>query len=355
MKPLLAAMLVAYGLGNPVARAAQAKPPDDIRITSAIFGMRDGSADVTPMVVHLAKPGLDEFYAAPFWLEVDPVVGQNKTLVVFYEYRGQAHVVSTSEPGAMSHAILVEHANPVAAGPPAGDSPNALVILNAFYGRGRTYAPATSRVRELIRPEAEPFQIDDAVMEMRPTAAANVLVLTYEYRGRRQTVVAWQGERVSYARLVAGVQPPGAAGRHTDIPPAWIKDARPFPPRQPGNRGPGVGRAPRRELAISELRQALAELQAIPADDRVDAVTRAVALTTSALANAERNLGYPFTSAPAEARRGSTADHLAGATMSLSRALTQLSGAGPGRGAAFLTSALSDIKAALAELAAVAR
>jgi hypothetical protein len=80
MKPLLAAMLVAYGLGNPAAPAAQAKPPDDIRITSAIFGMRDGSADVTPMVVHLSKPGLEEFYAAPFWLEVDPVVGQNKTL-----------------------------------------------------------------------------------------------------------------------------------------------------------------------------------------------------------------------------------------------------------------------------------
>jgi hypothetical protein len=41
--------------------------------------------------------------------------------------------------------------------------------------------------------------------------------------------------------------------------------------------------------------------------------------------------------------------------MSLSRALTQLNGAGPGRGAAFLTRALSDIKAALAELATVAR
>jgi hypothetical protein len=317
--------------------------------------MRDGSADVTPMVVHLTKPGLEEFYAAPFWLEVDPVVGQNKTLVVFFEYRGEPHVVSTSEPGAMSHAILVEHASPATPRPPVGDAANALVILNAFYGRGRTYAPATSRVRELIRADAEPFVVDDAVMEMRPTAAANVLVVTYAYQGRRQTLIAWRGERLSYARLVAGVQPAGSGEPHTDIPPAWIKDARPYPPRQPGNRGPGVGRAPRRELAISELRQALAELQAIPSDDLVDAVTRAVALTTSALANAERNLSYPFPSPPAEARRGSTADHLAGATMSLSRALTQLSGAGPGRGAAFLTSALADIKAALAELAAVAR
>ena len=132
-----------------------------------------------------------------------------------------------------------------------------------------------------------------------------------------------------------------------------MKDARPDPPRQPGDPGPGVGRAPRREAGISELLKALAELDAIPADQRRDAVTRAIALTRSALAYAQRNIGYPFpspTAQPVEPRRLPASEHVAGATASLNRALNQLSAAGPGRGAVFLTRALAEIKAALAEL-----
>src|SRR5687768_13831617 len=98
------------GAALPAATAAQDGPPVEIRVTSAIYGAAQGSADVTPVVTRLVKPELTEFYAAPMWLEVDPAVGQTKQLVVFYEYRGEPRVLTTAEPGAVSYAILVERA-----------------------------------------------------------------------------------------------------------------------------------------------------------------------------------------------------------------------------------------------------
>jgi hypothetical protein len=350
---LLATVLVTQAVGHPATPTTQTTPMDDLRITSAIFGTREGSADVTPIVVSLTQPGLDEFYAAPYWLEVDPVVGQNKTLVVSFEYLGTPHVVSVTEPAAVSRAMLREHTGFRPMGPgvvPDGKGP---VVLSAFYGRGRTYAPAVARVRELLRAGSEPFVVDDVVMEMRPTAAANVLVMTYEYRGRHHSLVAWQGERIGVDRLMAHAA--RAVEAHADAVPAWVKDARPDPPREPGTPGPGVGRAPRREVAISELMKALAELEAIPVTDRRDVVARAIPLTRSALANAQRNIGYPFPlpgTSPFVPRPGSAAEHVAGAKASLTRALGQLSAAGPGRGSAFLARALDEIKAALAALTA---
>jgi hypothetical protein len=356
MRKLAATMLVAQGIGLPSTPAATQKQPDDLRITSAIFGTREASADVTPMVASLTKPGLDEFYAAPYWLEVDPVVGQNKTLVVSYEYRGTAHVLTATEPAAVSRATLLEHAGATPARlPAAGAAGQGPVILSAFYGRGRTYAPAAARVRALLQAGPAPFVVDDGVMEMRPTASPNVLVMTYMYDGRHHSLVAWAGERVGLDRLVAHATRP--AEPHADIAPAWVQAARPDPPRQPGTPGPGVGRAPRRELAISELIKALAELEAIPTRDRNGAVARAIPLTRSALANAQRNIGYVFPqpgSPPFVPRAAAAAEHVANARASLARALGQLGAAGPGRGSAFLARSVSEIKSTLAELAASA-
>jgi hypothetical protein len=86
-------------------------------------------------------------------------------------------------------------------------------------------------------------------------------------------------------------------------------------------------------------------------------MTRATALTQSALANARRNIGYPYpspSSRSVEALGTSAAECAANATASLRRALGQLEAAGPGRGVVFLRRALSEITTALAELSALA-
>jgi hypothetical protein len=352
MRLLLTVLLITQGFESPTTLGAQVAPAEDLRVTSAIFGTREGSADVTPIVQHLAKPGLLEFYAAPFWLEVDPAIGQNKTLVVFYEYRGARRVFTTSEPGAVSHAMLVQHADPAASGPSAGAAPatRAPAIESAFYGQGRSFVPATARVRALMQVDTEPFVVDDTVLELRPTAGANILTLTYTYEGRRYSLAAWRGQRVDAARLIRHA----AISRAERVaPPEWVKDARPDPPRPPGSPGPGAGPAPRREIAIAELMKAVAELQAIPAAQRTTAVTRALTLTQSALANAQRNIGYPFPApgSPAvEARGTSTTERVALATTALNRALNQLGAAGPGRGVVFLRRSLAEIQDALRAL-----
>lgn len=352
MRMLFAAILFAQGVGIPAPLAAQDNQSDAIRITSAIYGTTQGSATVTPTVTRLAKPGLDEFYAAPQWLEVDPAVGQTKSLTIFYEYRGKSHVLTTTEPGAVSHAILVEHADPAMRRQSvANDAANAVVIVNAYYGVGRTYRLVTSRAREIIRPGGEPFVVDDAVMMVRPTAAGEALIVTYSYQGTRHTLIAWRGERVSHAALVANAESGGPAERYSYAPPAWLQDAQPDPAREPGNPGPGVGRSPRRELGISELLKALAELQAVAPEDRRAALTDAIGLTKRALADAQRNIGYPYpppSSRPPEARSAPASVHVANAITSLTTALNQLSAATNGPGAAFLARCISEIREALA-------
>jgi hypothetical protein len=106
------------------------------------------------------------------------------------------------------------------------------------------------------------------------------------------------------------------------------------------------------------LIKAVAELQAIPAGERSPAQTRALTLTESALANAQRNIGYPFPapgSPLAEARGTSTGERVANATASLTRALNNLGAAGPGRAVVFLRRSLSEIETALTELASGGR
>jgi hypothetical protein len=106
------------------------------------------------------------------------------------------------------------------------------------------------------------------------------------------------------------------------------------------------------------LIKAVAELQAIPTGERTAAHARATSLTERALANAQRNIGYPFPApgSPAvEARGTSTGERVANATASLTRALNNLGAAGPGRGVVFLRQSLSEIENALTELASGGR
>src|SRR6185436_9658408 len=91
--------------------AAPANIANDIQIISAVFGAAGGSADVTPIVTRLTSPERNEFYANPYWLEVDPAIGETKDLVIFYQHQCEEHVFSVSESVAASYAILAAHAD----------------------------------------------------------------------------------------------------------------------------------------------------------------------------------------------------------------------------------------------------
>src|SRR5262245_53689492 len=165
---IAAAVMTLLVADRSVQLVAQRAAPqaDEIRITSAIFGAAAGSADVTPIVTKLVS-GAAEFLAAPRFLRVDPLRGTTKTLVIQYQYKGKPHVFSTTEPGVVSHGILVEHATDVRR--PAAPAPgaDALQIINSFYGpyaRDPAYVPVTAKLRELLRPDADPVVINDTVL-----------------------------------------------------------------------------------------------------------------------------------------------------------------------------------------------
>lgn len=322
-----------------------------LRVTSAIYGSAAGSVDVTPIVRLLARPDLDEFYVAPQWLQVDPSVGQTKQLVVFYEYRGAPHVISTVEPGALSYRILLEEADSSLRTAATASRDETASIVTAYYGIGASFSLVTARARELIRPESEPLVVDGPILGVRPGATNGVLILTYLYRGGRHTLVVWRGGRVNYSGLTTYAAA-GIASDRSNVAPAWIASAKPDPPRAPGTTGPGVGRAPRRELGISELLKASTELQAITPADRSPAVGRALTSIGIALESAQRDMGYPYPppgSPRPQADTAGPAAHIALAIHSLTIALDQFGAATPGRrgGRGDLPATLSRIKEAL--------
>jgi hypothetical protein len=317
----------------PVVRPAQ-NVDQDLRITSAIYGSAAGSADVTPIVRTLAQPDLEEFYAAPHWLQVDSAVGQTKQLVVSYEYRGSAHILTIPEPGAVSYRILLEEADPGRRPTPTPPGPdNTLSVVTAYYGSGANFTLVTPRVRELLRPDSGTFVIDGPILGVRAGAANALLIVTYVYRGVRDTTIAWRGSRLSHVTITS-YEAAAALSARSRVAPTWFATARPDPPRNPGTTGPGTGRAPRRELGISELLKAAAELRAIPLEERSPTENRALTLTDSALADAQRDIGYPYpppTAPPIRAVDGPGEAHVSAAVRALSTALTQLSAATPGR------------------------
>ncbi len=356
MKPLLAVALIAQSFATFDVAQAQNTQPADVHITRAVYGATRGSADVTAAVTLLARPGLDEFYATPRWLGVDPAVGVMKDLVIFYEYRGEPHVLTMQELGAVSHTILVERADPATRRRPiAAGADTGVVILRAYYGEGREFQEVTNLTRQAIRQAGDPIFIGATMMRQSPSPDDN-LIITYSYQGIRNTWSAWSGARISYGALAAYAKSEGQAHRYSDAPPAWLQSAQPSPPGARGTAGPGSGPAPRREAGIFELVKAVAELEAIAANERSPAVTSALTSTKKALADAQENIGYPYppaSSPPPQAQGSSTADHLSNTVRSLRAALDQLNAANAGRGrgaAASMTQCKAEINESLATL-----
>jgi hypothetical protein len=344
-----------FGAGVPAAVpvSAQNASVTDIRITRAIFGAAQGSADVTPVVTRLVAPGASGLYAAPQWLEVGPASGQTKELVVFYEYRGAPHVLTVTEPYPLTHEILAAHANPSArSSPPAGGGP--LAVVEAHYGMGRTFSPVTARVSDLIRPDAPPSLIDDGTFGMTAVPQGRVLIVTYTFGGDRHTAVMWRGTRLSYEDLERRASAGNGPGTYTDRVPEWLSTARPDPPRQPGVPEPGAGLSPRRELGIAELLKGLAELRAIAPLERTAGVSLAIAETERAIGTITREMSYPFPvpgASPYQPLNDSTAIHIAKAMASLNSATTHLGAAATGRrGNPPLSASLAAIRSALQAL-----
>lgn len=337
---------------------------DPLTITSAIYGARGGAADVTPLVRLLARPERDEFYVAPAWLEVDPVAGQSKTLMVTYRYHDRDYVLSTEEPGAVSHAILVAHANRALAGASSGDvgvtattsGRGRLVIADAYYGMGRRYRPIAPRLRQLLRPDSDPIRVDDAVVTVSRGLARGSLIVTSVYEGRRTTFVARSGTVISYARLVEAATSGETNDVYSTAVPAWRDLVEAHPPRAPGDRGPGQGQSPFKEQAIASLLDALGELDAIAPADRTGRVAAATATVRQALADAQINIGYEYprpSSAPivvpVEAADASV--HVSRAVEALASASRSLNWSTPrGPNAQYRTTALNGIDRALTEL-----
>jgi hypothetical protein len=351
MKRLTAFLSVAMAAAVPV--FAQDSPVNDIRITRAIFGATQGSADVTPIVARLVAPGARGLYAAPQWLEAGPASGQTKELVVFYEYRGVPHVLTVAEPYPLTHAILTAHANP-STRPSAPAAGGALAIVEAHYGMGRTFSAVTDRVSALVRPGAPPSLIDDGAFGMTAVAQARVLIVTYTFGGDRHTAVFGRGTYLSYEDLERRASAGNGPGTYTDRVPGWLSTARPDPPRPPGVPEPGAGFSPRRELGIAELMKALAELRAIPVGERSAAVTSAIDETDRALRSITREMTYPFPAPgalPYQPLDGSAAMHIAKATASLTSATMHLGAAATGRrGNPLMTASLAAIRSALLAL-----
>ncbi len=351
MTLLFATALVAQGIIPTGVIQTQDRPAGDVRITRAVFGAAQRSVDVTPVVTRLTQPGIDEFYTTPRWLEVDPAIGQTKNLVIFYEYRGAPHVLTTTELAAVSHAILIEHADPVLRPRPINTAAG-VVIIHAYYGQGRNFQDVTTRANQIIRQADGPIVVSDSAMMVLPTTVTESLIITYSYRGTRNTWFAWSGGSVSYAALVAFAEAGGQSQRYSSVPPVWLAAAD---SARAAGADPNLGRAPRREVAITELLKAITEIEAIPARGRPERATNALAATRRALADAQVNIGYlypPANSPRPEAPDASIAIHISNAVQSVTTAVEQLSGASPGRGRAnaTLNRTIAAINEALAAL-----
>ncbi len=346
--------------------AAPANIANDIQIISAVFGASGGSADVTPIVARLTSPERNEFYANPYWLEVDPAIGETKDLVIFYQHQCEEHVFSVSESIAVSHAILAAHADSLhdktssaSRGPIASNTVNGneITILNAFYGLGGRFNSVTARLNQLLGPGAKPVTVNDATFDAGGSGA-KILIVTYLDKGDRISFFAFQGNSISYTSLIANAESYKRSSSGSSVLPAWFDDAQPDPPREPGDRGPGVGPDPRKEMGIHLLLKAVAELQAIPAAERqigaVD-VEKGITLMRQAITSVQNNINFRYPPASDKPivpylRVATRSVRLANALKFVERVINQLNSANPGANPEALSNAIVQARQSLAYL-----
>jgi hypothetical protein len=320
-----------------VAASFPAAAADEIVIDSAIYGESGGSADVTPLVREQVTPDRDELYVAPFFLRVDPSIGQPKDLVIFYRYMGERHVLTIGEPGSVSHAVLLQWAITGGRDPltPRRSTfvDGVLDVHEAYYGRGADYRRVTERVRPLLASRNDAFTNDDESLGEDIRILPEFLVITYSYLGRRTTQRAQPGVQVTYTQLAQNASADRPADQRSSGVPAWFAQARPAPPRPAGDTGPGFGPAPFHEGVIAKLLQAAAELDAVPAGERTADALRAASLVQEALRLTQETIDYPFPrpgSAPVirALEPAGTSGRLINATAALQAAIRQFEMAG---------------------------
>jgi hypothetical protein len=333
-----------------------AKAPE-IQILSAIFGVEQGSADVTPIVSKWIKPELDDLYSVPRWLEADPAMGQGKNLVISYLYQCKEYLISMEESEAVSYAILAEHANPrLRPLPVSKPGVDDFSVVVAYYGTGTQQNAVTTRARELLRAGMDEFIVEDALFNTNPNNTFRQLIVTYLYKGNRYTYSSAKGTSLSYDMLVARAESFDYADRYSDQPPRWVQDADPFAPRDPGDPGPGVGPSPRKELGIATAMKAVAELKAIGESDRNRDISSVISFIEQALADVRTSMNYTYPAASSKpilspVRPASKSVRLTSASKALRAAVYQLSNTNPNQqGQQFIALAIEELQAALAGL-----
>jgi len=334
-----------------IAAPIEASPKDSVRVLSAIYGANGGSADVTPVVTKAIRSGTDAFYAAPYWLEVDPAPGQTKSLVVFYENQCEEHVFAATEPYPVSQKIIAASMAP-GQFPASANTDQNLTIVRAFYGLGSKFTEITPRLRQLIGPDAPPIMVDDATLDRGN--GSKVLIVTYTYKGAQVTMVALGGSRLSYFNLVSNAEDALKFGLRTPELPEWLASAQPDPPRDPGTLGPGAGQGPHKEVGIVNLLKAIAELEAIDTGARSEAlrINDVTSKLKQVTAEVQTNMGYAYPPASDKPivpflRSATTEVRLQNAIRFVTLAVAQLNAANPGKNPQPLTFAISHAREAL--------
>jgi len=349
----------------------------DLKIISAVFGAKEGSIDLTSVVSDLVKPGMNEFFATPKWLHFDPARTFDKDLSIVYEFRSERKTFTVPEKGAVSYAILAEHAQPSELAAPLDirqDSP--LKIIVAYFGVGGTFVEVTPRASALIYPGADEFVANSSSMEVNilPNWTKD-LIITYEFEGKRRNFFTpnYGDHRVSYDLLVENARTNGMATIHSSVAPDWLASSRPMSiadaaafavpapavtaterlaqenANSPNPRAPG--RAPRIEAAITAL---------LSAQDMIrnDSLPLAIADIQSALTNARATIAYVFPPErslqviPGLAETSNSPGHFERIVASLSAALRELQQATPGGKGQFLPSAIADTRQAIEDVSA---
>jgi hypothetical protein len=301
MTPLRAAVRTTLGLLLPALLTAPlpGAAADEIVIDRAIYGQSGGSAEVAPLVRELIRADRDELYVAPFFLRVDPSIGQPKDLVILYRYMGEPHVLTIGEPGAVSHAVLVQWAlsggrDPLTPRRRGAIVDGALEIHEAYYGRGADYRLVTGRVRAQLTSRHDRFVSNDASLGEDIRILPEFLVITYSYLGRRTTLRIQPGATVAYTQLAENASSARPVDQRAATLPGWFARATPEPPRPAGDVGPGFGPAPFHEGVIAKLLRAASELDAIPAAERSADAVRALPLVQEALRLTQQTIEYAF-------------------------------------------------------------
>ena len=196
-----------------------------LRILSANYGAKDRFVDVSQLLQSQVQNNLLDLKVTNASMGGDPIVGEEKTLRIRYEWAGRTHEMVVQENQRLTIPTAQEQTEtPAISSTRTRNSTTGLRILAASYGAKDRFVDVRQLLESRQQNDQLNLQVTNASMGGDPIVGEEkTLRIRYEWAGRTHDVVVKEGQQVSIPTTQERTEAPTSSGTPAELPSNRVK------------------------------------------------------------------------------------------------------------------------------------